>query len=399
MSKGIPEVLVIPAWFNHKNNIEGIFIHEFCEAMQRNNVKVTLLYVRTYSLKKFFDYIKPVKFNLRYSYRILIIKHFKLFPQKQDHDALTRYLESLCTKVFKKVKKHTYDCIHFKSLCNNITPFIGSRLAKEMKCPYIITEHYTSYEESKGRVFQPYLTKEFVSSVVSGSQKNIAVSEFAANLYKKYFQDNFDVIPNIVAIDFFRAPFKEISLIEEFVFCFNGSLEPRKGVMELLEAFMRLSLTKNIKLHIIGEGSQREAIMEFVTKNKLTNHIYLHGKKSKAGVINMIDLSHALVSASEIETFGLTILESHLRGRPVVAVNSGGVAELINSNNGILCNPDQDKKIDNLMEAMKQMIINYDHFNLTEIRNQAIKDFSEENISNRYKEIYLNNEKTYQESC
>jgi alpha-1,6-mannosyltransferase len=49
--------------------------------------------------------------------------------------------------------------------------------------------------------------------------------------------------------------------------------------------------------------------------------------------------SDLLVHAGDQETFGLIVLEAMACGRPVVAANSGGLAELIAPGTGILAPP------------------------------------------------------------
>lgn len=382
-----PEVLIIPAWFSHKNPNEGIFIHEFCEAMQRNGINVTLLYIQYYSLKKLLSYFTAIKFNINHSYNILTVKHLSLVPVKLKRNFVADYKKSVYENVYNKLKNIHFDCIHFQSLCNNLTPYIGIMLAKKINCKYIVTEHYTSYEQAGNKIFEPYLDKEFIISVLKGSAKNIAVSQFAAGLYQRYFGVQFFTIPNIIALDFFKEPFKPVPENKSFTFCFIGALEERKGILELLRVFLKLSLVYDIKLHVIGHGSQAEFIQAFVINHKLEKMVLLLGRKSVKEIIKILDSSHATISASNIETFGLVILESHLRGRPVIAVNSGAVIELMNKQNGIVCNKTEKEK--NLEVAMEEMMTNYITFDPQTIRRKAMMAFGEKTIINQYKNSYL----------
>ena len=46
------KVLVIPAWFDHENEASGIFISEFCEAInEKEEIDITLLYIQFFFIR------------------------------------------------------------------------------------------------------------------------------------------------------------------------------------------------------------------------------------------------------------------------------------------------------------------------------------------------------------
>ena len=106
----------------------------------------------------------------------------------------------------------------------------------------------------------------------------------------------------------------------------------------------------------------------------------------KQMLILQIDKSHVLVSASNMETFGLTIAEGLLRGIPVIATKSGGPCEFVNERNGILVN--LAEKEEGLFNAMMQVKTNYDHYKREQIQKDAIAKFRNDNIVNAYIELY-----------
>jgi glycosyltransferase involved in cell wall biosynthesis len=381
------KVLVIPAWFDPANKQEGVFIHEFCETMQRNGYDITLLHVRIFSLRNFFEYFRRVKFNFSTNYRVITIRQVDFFPKRIFKNGISFFKERLLTKVLRKLKDINFEIIHFQSLCNNITPFLGYRAAKIRNVPYLLTEHYTSYKEAHGVLFEPYTNEKFVSGVIKESHKNIAVSKFAARQFQEYFKANFECIPNIIASIFFNNPFLPIEFRKDFKFIFIGALISRKGILELLKAFHTLSVPGiNITLTIIGEGDLNIKCQQFVTAHHLQGKVQIMGGKTELEILNYLDGHHCLVSASEIETFGLVIAESFLRGRPVVAVDSGAVSEIVTSRNGILIR--SNDKTSGLVKAMNEMIRDYPKYDQFQIAAETKEQFNEMKIVRQYDRVY-----------
>ena len=383
------KILVIPAWFNHQNKIEGIFIHQFCEAMQKSGQEVTLLYVKMFSFSNIFTYFKKIEIEYECNFDVLIIKKLNVYPSVFFKNAVYKFRESVLKKVLSLVNKKSFDIIHIQSVCNNITPFFAVEISREKKIPYVITEHYTSFEEAGDKIFTPYLNSIEVHKIVSKANYRVAVSKFAAEKFDKIFLSRFITIPNIIGNTYFEKPFKEINFESSntFRFIFIGGLSQRKGVLELINAFFLLTKEfSNVLLTMVGDGDLSNEIKSFITNHKLQAQIDLVGQKTENEIIKLLDEHHCLVSASEVETFGLVIVESFLRGRPVVCVNSGAVDELINSKNGILSS--SEDKVTNLLNSMKQVIISYASFNQLEIRNTAVSKFNELTIINQYLTIY-----------
>ena len=380
---------MVPAWFNHQNKIEGIFIHQFCEAMQKSGQGVTLLYVKTYSLANIFNYFKKITIEFECNFEVLIIKKLNCFPSFLFKNAVDLFKRSILKKALNIVNEKKYDVIHIQSVCNNITPFLAFEISKAQKIPLIITEHYTNFAEAGDKIYHPYLNRNEAQQIVAKANYRVAVSKFAAENFSKIFFNEFITIPNIIGEAFIQKPFKknEFEAGGAFKLIFIGALSKRKGVLELLDALhILIKASCNIQLTMVGDGELRNELKLYVENNKLQTHVNLVGLKTENEIIELLDEHHCLVSASEIETFGLVIVESYLRGRPVVCVDSGAVAELIDSNNGILSS--SVDKVNNLVKSINRVINNYTSFNQAEIRNAAMAKFNDSNIISQYLAIY-----------
>jgi len=381
-------VLVIPAWFSHKDKNAGVFINEFCEQMNSERVNVSLLYLNFYNLKEVIKYLFEKKPEFNYSYAVIVSNLINLKSKLLFFLGTSFILDFYFKKVLNEIKSgdKKFDLIHIQSLCNNITPYIAKRLSKELKLPYVITEHYTSYDLSKGQVFKPYLGEEFVIEVAKKADRRIAVSNYASAMFSKYFNCRFEVISNIINEQFFNSA-NNINKSEKFTFICIGKLDARKGSMEVLKAFCKFNKEYiNSKLELIGSGTLEEEIKAFIQSDNLENNVSVHTWLEKKEIIALMDSSHVLISASELETFGLTIAEAHLRGLPVIATKSGGPEELIDRRNGLLI--DLENKESNLCYAMHIIYKNYSEFDSSMIKKEAQVRFDKNKILNSYYTIY-----------
>ena len=382
-------VLVIPAWFDHEKNSSGIFIHEFCELLnQDKRIGISVLYLHFFSFRKLFPFwFKKPPINDT-NYNVIYVKIFNLKSKLFFFLTNQFILKQYANKVLNKIKPSNiqFDVIHIQSVCNNVTPFITVNISNRLKLPIVLTEHYTSFKEAKGAIFKPFFTEKDVVEVVENISVRAAVSNFASELFQSYFKCKFQTIYNTVHNDFFTSQVSK-SKNSNFTFISIGKLDHRKGFLELLIAFEKLyKQNNNLKLVIIGEGDLKDVMKSYIQQHDLTNNVFIYNWMKKNEIIEQLDMSHVLISASEMETFGLTIVEALLRGLPVIATKSGGPLELINKNNGLLVEL-QSKEI-GLYSAMLNLMTNYQTYNFDQIKSDAIKKFNNQKVIDEYFKIY-----------
>jgi len=136
-------------------------------------------------------------------------------------------------------------------------------------------------------------------------------------------------------------------------FLYFGRLERVKGIFTLLEAFAPL---KASRLLIAGTGSSHQEIQAWL-KTRNLDHIKLLGFQRGEQLHKLIENSICtLVPSLWYEPFGLTIIESFSRGRPVIASDIGGIGELISDSvDGFLIPPGS---VDALREKLLWMMRN-----------------------------------------
>lgn len=154
----------------------------------------------------------------------------------------------------------------------------------------------------------------------------------------------------------------------DFVYIYSGRITQEKGVLELISAFNKVSLTeKNIKLLICGNLKDNKYIKEVKKKAELNKNIIFTGYINYSDLVYLYNVANVGVVPSIVEEgFGLIIVENMACGNPVIVSNSGGMPELVNNSVGIIFEKNNNF-VDNLYHAMKK--IRYQEFD----KNTIIK--------------------------
>jgi len=120
-------------------------------------------------------------------------------------------------------------------------------------------------------------------------------------------------------------------------FTFLGSLDRRKGVLDLLEAFAPLVRNGgDVRLSICGAGDER-ALRQAIATLGLDNAVRFHGWVTGVAKAEILDGTDVLVLPSHGEGMPMSLLEAMALGIAVVATGVGGVPDLVEDGvNGLL---------------------------------------------------------------
>lgn len=140
------------------------------------------------------------------------------------------------------------------------------------------------------------------------------------------------------------------SIVGDYVL-YLGTLEPRKNILRLIEAYAKLKEECNIypKLVIAGKkGWMYDEIFEKVKKLKVEVDIIFTGYVNKEDVPILFKGAKIFVFPSLYEGFGLPPLESMACGTPVIVSNKASMPEVV-QDAGILIDP---YSVNEIKEAM-----------------------------------------------
>jgi alpha-1,6-mannosyltransferase len=124
---------------------------------------------------------------------------------------------------------------------------------------------------------------------------------------------------------------------------YAGRFTPEKKLHLLVDAVRRLGGA----YHLILVGGGRRHQLPYAPN--LTVIPFTRNQRHLARLLAGCDV---LVHPGDCETFGLIVLEAMACGLPVIATNSGGVAELVDRDTGILAEPNSVDSLAGAIEAI-----------------------------------------------
>ena len=198
------------------------------------------------------------------------------------------------------------------------------------------------------------------------ADKIIAVSEFTKQEIMKYLPveaDRIVVMPNGVKLDKFRPDYTEEEVaaarernhLPEKYLLYLGTLEPRKNIERLIDAYglLRKEQEDVPKLVLAGrKGWLYDTIFEKVKTLGLEQDVIFTGYVSNADAPLLMKGAVAFVFPSIYEGFGMPPLEAMACGTPVLTSNVSSLPEVV-GDCGVLVDP---YSVDEIKEGLKRLV-------------------------------------------
>lgn len=186
---------------------------------------------------------------------------------------------------------------------------------------------------------------------IMSADKIISVSEFTARKTKEIFKfsKDIDVIHNGINFD---GIFREKKLSDHKHYIFSGSIIKKKGVIELIKAWLIFSEDKkNVSLSLYGKDIEN---LTDILIEKLKSHhnstVYFHGPVQKDELMLAYSKCDFCLFPSKAEAFSLSPLEAMGMSRVVLYTDQTSARELIDDrNNGILI---KDHCVDSILQSL-----------------------------------------------
>ena len=261
------------------------------------------------------------------------------------------------------------------------------------KKPYIVTGHGGDVTSlNKG------VLKKLKIRCLRKAKKVTVVSEHLKNIVKQLVPE---IEPEVISMGVDTTRFGRqyyqpnyFGQGDKKVVLFVGRLAEVKGVKYLIEAMKSI----DAMLVIVGDGDLKEELMRQASEQG--PKIIFLGAKTHEELPSIYASSDVFVMPSVTasdggtEGFGLVIIEAMASGLPIVASNSGGIAQTIqNDVNGLLCEERNVKQLaesinkvikdkelgDKLLQEGKETLRNYDYIHIACKYKQMIENVVQEN--------------------
>lgn len=223
------------------------------------------------------------------------------------------------------------DLIHYPS---NIGPLVGSS-------PSVLTVHDLSFMREP-RWFTSSRARYYrigVARSAARARRVVADSQATADDLIRFLQipaETIDVVHLGVDERFRPAPEHECVRVREAYelpqqyFLYSGTLEPRKNLVRLIDAWSSIADTCDRDLVIAGrDGWKTESVRKAAAASTHADRIHFPGFVSDEDLVPLISGATAFVWTSLWEGFGLPPLEAMACGTPVLTSNTSSLPEVV----------------------------------------------------------------------
>ena len=293
--------------------------------------------------------------------------------------------------IIKELIFNKYDVIitaGYGSFSTQIAFFI----AKFLKIPFILGSGSTINEPRKIRS----ITLPLAKLIVKYADAYVAYGTNA----KKYLmhlgapERDIFISYNTVDTDFFKDKClkcgnrknvikKEFEIIEENLILYIGQFVERKGIKYLLEAHKKLCDKHNLGLLLIGNGPQKDELVELCRRENIDG-VYFIDFVQKDALPQYYAIADVFVLPSTEEVWGLVINEAMACGLPVISTDKVGASiDLIKHgvNGCVIPASDVDRLYESLAIILGDSKLKYSMGRASE---EIIKDFTVSNGAKRF---------------
>ena len=303
----------------------GKFQLDHALALRKSGIKAGIIAPGLLSVRRLFKKYPFKKFQ-KYG-NVPVFRDYKqnLLPAriKIYNLLLAKRYETFGMNVFEQYKKKygKPDLIHCFDVRFGI--FVAKEINKKYNIPYITTEFSSETAEN---TFPMVLKNRAVSILKKSKLVTAACKPFASKFKKKLKLNRIKVLPfypllstDITSEKLIRSKTKK----NDFTFLTANRLDKNKNIKFMILAFYNLLKKKpNIKLKIIGDGSESNKLKKLILKLNIKNKVTFIHNASRDILKNELKNANCFLSSSYVETFGLIIAEAIAYGVPVVSTKS-----------------------------------------------------------------------------
>ncbi len=255
-------------------------------------------------------------------------------------------------------------------------------LSRRYRLPYVITEHESYFEERK----IPCSALPFLCTMYRRAARVIAVSRAMARAMREVCApERIIVIPNMVDTRLFCPPVAPRTAAP-FIFLSVARFARVKRLDLLIQAFHRaFAGDPQVRLRLVGRGPEAVAMSRLVHKLSLEGQVHFCGELPHEQVKDEMQRAHCLVLCSDVETFGIVLIEALACGLPVIATQCGGPEDVLSEEIGLLCERNDPEA---LAAALRHLRDNAHRYSPSALHDFAEQRFGEQAVTARVLSVY-----------
>jgi glycosyltransferase involved in cell wall biosynthesis len=231
----------------------------------------------------------------------------------------------------------------------------------DRRIPRVITIHDLVWRDMAATMrWQTWMADRWLMKPgVAVADEIVADSTATADALKAQFPrcgDKLSVIyPGLTTIGGMTVP-KELSSfgVDRSYILFVGTLEPRKNLLRLLQAYAALPETTRQRFLLVlagGQGWRLGDLKGHIAELQIESSVRLTGYVSDADLAQLYSRARFLAMPSLYEGFGFPIIEANAMGIPVLTSNTSSMPEVA-AKAGILVDPNDVQSIRNGLESL-----------------------------------------------
>lgn len=156
------------------------------------------------------------------------------------------------------------------------------------------------------------------------------------------------------------AALDELNQVPEAFILFVGTMQPRKNLRRLLEAYSRLSVNEKAAAPLVIAGAigwGDESVQEIIQTLGLVCFVTVYDEVSDSLLLRLYDKALFLVMPSLYEGFGMPIIEAFARGLPVLTSSVSSMPEV----GGAAAHYVDPYDINSIFDGLKKMLHDQDY--------------------------------------
>jgi glycosyltransferase involved in cell wall biosynthesis len=237
------------------------------------------------------------------------------------------------------------------------TAFQGALANLLFRKKHVLFLHYFAYNEqlllkrsllaALFRIVESFSIKH--SNIVVAPNEKLKTEAFSHGAKRVQIIPNFVEITKIDSIGTKNTFRKKYGFGNDHkVILFVGRLHKVKNIDFLLKSFAQLNESTKCILLIVGDGPEKQHLIELATNLNILDKVRFEGFKPKETVLELMKASDILVLPSIVEGQPRVVLEAWVCGLPVIASRNPGLSNLIDDKiNGLLFDLGSEEKLVN----------------------------------------------------